>query len=128
MILLTTLALGVVLGALLFSTVQRYRFGPAIELTRPRYLIAGIEEVVQPRSEAQRLVVREILRTTEERLLQLREERRHVMHRVLASLDAGLAPHLQPDQLERLRHHLRERERAVGRRLKSDGRSTGERP
>ena len=114
LILLTTLFLGMVLGALLFSTVQRYRFRAAIELVRPSRLIAGIEDVVQPSDDAQRQAVHEVLTAAEDHLRQLREERRGSLRSFLDSLEASLAPHLRPGQLERLRQHLDERQRVVG--------------
>lgn len=106
LVLLATLLIGMVLGALLFGTVQRQRFQHALRLVRPDRLAASVEQVVQPTDAMQRQAVRDILKQFDSQMRAHREEGTQRMRAGLDSLQARLSSVLDEGQMERLREHL----------------------
>ena len=128
LILATTLVLGMILGALLFGSIQRHRFRHALSLARPQHFTATLERALKPRDDAQREAIRAILDSLDGRMRNDREERAVAMRARLDSLEAHLAPILSEDQRERLHEHLTQHKGAVrrppplGRRMPPPGR------
>ncbi|MFH1568711.1 MAG: hypothetical protein ABIL09_12000 [Gemmatimonadota bacterium] len=106
LVLVATLVIGMVLGALLFGMVQRERFRPAMRLARPDRFMASVEEVIRPRDEAQRHAVREVLERFDEQMKRNREQAAVHMRAELDSLQTSLSPLLDQTQRQHLREHL----------------------
>ena len=115
LILAVTLVLGMILGALLFGSIQRHRFRHALSLAQPQHFAAALERALQPRDDAQRAAIRAILDSLDARLRSDRQERAGVMRARLDSLAADLVPILSEDQRTRLRQHLAQHKGAVRR-------------
>jgi len=106
LVLIATLLIGIVLGALLFGAVQRQRFQHALRLVRPDRFAASVEQVVQPKDEAQRQAIRQVLEKADARMRADRQAMSQRMRAGLDSLQTGLSAVLDESQMERLREHL----------------------
>ena len=115
-VVLCTLVLGMVMGALLFGAVQRHRLQIAMRLVRPERMIASIERVVQPVDEEQRRAIREVVRGTVEEMGQMHLEIRMQMRARMDSLEERLKPLLTEEQQRVLSVHLDAPRRLAGRR------------
>ena len=115
LMLATTLVIGMVLGALLFGTVQRQRFGDALRLVRPDRFVASVEQVIQPVDERQRQAVRRALEGFDDQMQRSRGEMAQRMRAELDSLQSRLSPLLDEAQRARLREHLTRHRGAIRR-------------
>ena len=115
LILTATLVLGMVLGALLFGSVQRHRFRHALSLARPQHFTADLERVLQPRDDAEAQAIGAILDRFNTHMRNDRQQRSDAMRAGLDSLESQLAPILSEDQRTRLRQHLTQHKGAVRR-------------
>ena len=106
LVLLATLVLGMVIGALSFSAYQRYRFRDALRLVRPARFVDGIERALEPMDDAKREAVRSELHKFHQRMREQREAERRGRRSHLDSIEAVLSPHLDAGQKERLREYL----------------------
>lgn len=120
LVLVATLLIGMVLGALLFGAVQRQRFQNALRLVRPDRFVASVEQVIRPVDEAQRQAVRQVLADFDGQMRRGRVEMARRMGTELDSLQSLLSPLLDEGQAARLREHLR-RHRGALRRPKPGG-------
>ncbi|MBT6145269.1 MAG: hypothetical protein HN712_03960 [Gemmatimonadetes bacterium] len=105
-ILLATLLIGMVLGALLFGTVQRQRFQHALRLVRPDRFTASVEEVIRPVDDEQRRAVGRILQAFDLQMRADRQEKDEHMRTGLDSLQLQLSLLLDEEQVARLQEHI----------------------
>jgi len=115
LILVATLVIGMVLGALLFGAVQRQRFRNALRLARPDRFVASVEHVIQPTDESQRRAVRQVLEEFDAQMRRNRIEAAQHLRAELDSLQTHLAPLLTDAQRQRLQEHLLRHRRAIRR-------------
>ena len=114
-ILIATLVIGMVLGALGFSAYQRHRFRDALSLARPAHFTAGIRRAIAPIDETRRAEIAAVLRRIDERMRANRIARNRERRAHLDSARAELEPLLTEDQRRRLRRHLERHKRMVRR-------------
>ncbi len=115
-ILIATLLLGMLLGALAFGVYQRHRFRPVLNMARPAYFTASIERILEPIDDDRREAIRTVLRSVVERMRAQRIERDRARRAHLDSVEAALLPLLTDDQRQRLREHMERHKRFVKRR------------
>lgn len=115
LVLIATLVIGMVLGALLFGAVQRQRFRDALRLVRPGRFVASVEQVIQPVDEQQRQAVRQALEGFGDQMQRNRAEMTQRMRSGLDSLQSLLSPLLDEAQRARLREHLTRHRGAIRR-------------
>lgn len=130
LIIIVTLVIGIVLGAMLNRALMRHRILRAFADRNPRGMISFIERSIRPDPD-QREQIREILEKHRIRAQEIRDRFMEEMQAEFESLEAELDPILTPDQKERLKRHFRGPGR--GRRLFPDRRGPrmippGERP
>ena len=114
-ILIATLVIGMVLGALGFGAYQRHRFRDALSLARPAHFTAGIRRAIAPIDETRRAEIAAVLRRIDERMRANRIARNRERRAQLDSARAALEPLLTEDQRRRLRRHLERHKRMVRR-------------
>ncbi|HEX8695722.1 MAG TPA: hypothetical protein VF746_25125 [Longimicrobium sp.] len=114
LILLATLALGVLLGAVGGGALASRRAEKIRELRRPPGFVAHLEEVIRPRDEAQRRAIRPHLEATARRNHEIVQGAHGRLRAELDSLRARLAPLLDEAQRERLAEFGRPPERGGG--------------
>lgn len=107
LVLLVTLLLGALIGALVLGQMQQRRLGAARELRRPGGFVEHLESVIRPRDSAQAAVLQPLLETTARRNAELMQQRNRVMREELDALVEQLRPLLDADQLERLERFAR---------------------
>jgi hypothetical protein len=105
-ILLTTLLLGVLLGAVGGGTMAAERRARLDEMRRPGGFVEHVEEVVRPRDEAQRAALRPLIEATARRNQQIIRGANVRLRAELDSLRARLAPRLDAAQRDRLDRFL----------------------
>ncbi len=110
-ILIATLVLGMVLGALGFSVYQRHRFRDALSLARPALFTAGIRRAIGPVDETRRERIAAVLRGVDKRMRAHRIARDGQRRAQLDSIRAALHPLLTDDQRRRLQRHLERHKR-----------------
>ena len=115
LMLAATLVLGMVLGALLFGSVQRHRFRHALSLARPQHFTTDLARVLQPRDDVQAKQIGAILDRLDTHMRNDRQQRAEVMQARLDSLEAHLSPILSEEQRARLHEHLTQHKGAVRR-------------
>ena len=123
-ILIGTLLLGGVLGALLLGSIRGEREAAREEIGRPGGGARHIERIIQPRDAEQRRAVMQVLRKWRERHRAVLEETHRQLREGFDSMKAELEPILDEDQRERLeqeaerlrRHPPPHRPRGMGRR------------
>ncbi|MCY3759963.1 MAG: hypothetical protein OXH50_01825 [Gemmatimonadetes bacterium] len=114
-ILIATLVIGMVLGALGYSSFQRHRFRDALSLARPAHFTAGIRRAIAPIEETRRAEIAAVLRRIDERMRATRTARNRERRAQLDSARAALEPLLTEDQRRRLNRHLERHKRMVRR-------------
>ena len=114
-ILIVTLVIGMVLGALGFSAYQRHRFRDALSLARPAHFTAGIRRAIPPIEETRRAEIAAVLRRIDERMRANRIARNRERRAQLDSVKSALEPLLTEDQRRRLRRYLERHKRMVKR-------------
>ena len=98
-----TLMVGVVLGALLVGAVGQFRAGRVEGMRGRDGFVRDIQRMIGPRDEAQRAKLRPIIEATAERNGQIMDAFNDQMRAALAELVAELEPHLDAEQMARLR-------------------------
>lgn len=114
-----TLLIGVVVGALLNARLAEQRMERLASLRSSEGFVRYIERVVQPRDEAQRDALRQILRSSSERMAEHRRASMRQAQAILDSTRAEMEVVLSAEQLERLDEDFRMQQRRWERR---DGR------
>lgn len=109
LLLIVTLLLGVVVGALLNARLAQERMERIAFLRSERGFMRFLEDVVEPEDASQRQLIREILRTSAQRMAQVRTRHHAEMQSVLDSTRAQLEEVLTDEQLERLDERLQQR-------------------
>ena len=110
-VLVGTLVLGMVVGALGFSVYQRHRFRDALSLARPTLFTARLERVIGPVEESRRQQIDEVLRRADERMRANRIARDRERRAQLDSIRAALHPLLTDGQRRRLERYLERHKR-----------------
>lgn len=106
LLLLVTLVLGVVLGALLNARLAQERMERIAFLRSQRGFMRFLEDVVEPESPEQRQAVRDVLRRSAQRMAEVREQHRAEMQSILDSTRTELEGVLTDRQLEQLEQRL----------------------
>lgn len=102
LMLLGTLALGVLLGAAGNGALQRERRERMEQIRRPNGFVEHMMEIIRPRDEAQRSAILPTVRATAERNRQVIEGAHRQLRAALDSMRAQLAPQLDAGQRARL--------------------------
>jgi len=102
LIIVLTLVIGIVLGAMINRAFLRYRIQKAFLNRNPVGMVSFLEEVIQPTPE-QRILIREILEKHRKKSEELREKFMMEMKTEFESLEAELDPILTPEQKNRLK-------------------------
>ena len=100
--LLITLILGILLGALGAGALSRQRSEQVQQLRRPPGFVAHMEEVIEPRDPAQRAKVEPILTFTAARNDTILQQANSQLHDALDAMRARLDPLLDAAQRDRL--------------------------
>ncbi len=112
LILLVTLAVGILIGSLATSAVINHRMEQLAELRRPTGFSLMLERVIRPQDEAQREQIRAILEEAGARMAELRRSHFTELKAIIDSTRARLNPILTPEQRQRLETWFsRDRER-----------------
>ena len=106
LVLLGTLVIGVVLGALLSGTLAQQRRDRSAELRGPRGFVQHMERVIQPTSDEQWAEVLPILQEADDRNRALIRDAETEIAAALQELGEQLGPLLDERQLERLTSEL----------------------
>jgi len=115
-ILVATLLVGGLIGALATSAVINQRLGELREMSRSHGFSAAVERIIEPTDDAQREAIRAVLQLRGVRFSQLRRAHYQQMRAVIDSTRKALIPLLRDEQRARLeawfaRDHLRDRAR-----------------
>ncbi len=102
LIIIVTLILGIVIGALANRAIVRHRLNQTFRRVNPGYLPGFIQEVVEPDSEQARRI-KSVLDEHTQRMQNLRAEYQDSMREHFQSLWNDLEPLLTPEQKRRLR-------------------------
>ena len=115
LIILGTLIIGMIIGALISGAFTRHRIGRFMSMREPGRLSAHVERIIDP-DESQRELVREILSKHAERFLEIHSQFEGEMMALRDSLRKDLDPILTDEQKERLERvpkppkHFRDRQ------------------
>jgi hypothetical protein len=101
LIVLGTLILGMIIGALISGAFARHRIRRFMSMGEPGRLEAHVERIIDP-DESKREAVREILRKHSERFLEIHSQFEGEMLALRDSLRKDLDPILTDEQKERL--------------------------
>ena len=110
-VLIATLVLGMVVGALGFSVYQRHRFRDALSLARPALFTARLQRAIGPVEEERRERIGAVLRRVDERMRAHRIARDRERRAQLDSIRAALHPLLTDEERRRLERHLERHKR-----------------
>ncbi len=102
LIIIVTLMIGIVLGAMLNRAFIRYRIQKAFADRNPEGMVSFMERIIQPTPD-QREQIREILENHRKKSSDLREKFMMEMQAEFESLEAELDLILTPEQKRRLR-------------------------
>jgi len=100
-IIIITLAIGIVIGALLNRTLSQNRIKRILERRNPPIFISFYERIIEPNAD-QRDSVRKILDKYAQRFLEIRANSQEELQSSFESMTAELEPLLTPEQKERL--------------------------
>jgi len=106
LIIIVTLVIGIVLGAMLNRAFMRFRIQRAFADRNPMGMISFIEKDIRPTPD-QREKIREVLEKHRKKSLDLREKFMMEMRAEFESLEAELDPILTPEQKNRLKRRFR---------------------
>ncbi len=106
LIIIVTLALGIVLGAMINRAFMRHRIQRAFADRNPLGMVSFIERNIRPTPD-QREQIREILEKHRKKSAEIREKFMIDMRAEFESLEAELDPILTPEQKDRLKRRLR---------------------
>ncbi len=98
-IIVATLLIGMLLGALAYGQFLQHRFRA---IPRPGHFAAFTEKFIEPRDAAQRREIRRVLRGAAPRLRELDRRHRQSMQALMDSVHAELGTLLTPEQRERM--------------------------
>jgi hypothetical protein len=101
LIVLSTLIIGMIIGALITGAFARHRIGRFMSMREPGRLAAHVERIIGP-DESQRDAVRAVLREHSEQFLELHSHFEDEMLALRDSLRKDLDPILTDEQKERL--------------------------
>lgn len=118
LIIVSTLLVGIVLGALSMNWYTRRQLR---HIPNPRFFELSTMRLIEPRDEAQREKVREILAEMAPRLKELDARHREAVHSLVDSVNSALKPHLDAEQWAR----LEDRERRFNDMIKKWGSGRG---
>ncbi len=110
-IIIATLLIGMLLGALAYGQFLQHRFRA---IPRPGHFAAFTEKFIEPRDADQRREIRRVLRSAAPRLRQLDRQHRESMRALLDSVHAELGTLLTPEQLERMEQRRRRFREVIG--------------
>lgn len=116
LLILVTLVLGMVLGALLHARLAEQRMERLASLRSHRGFVHYMEGVIAPRDAAQRAAVQSILQETADSLDAHMTRSRGHSRALVDSMKSALRPVLDQAQMQRLEEHLRQRRQSWGRR------------
>ncbi len=105
LIIIITLALGIVIGAMLNRALLQRRINRAFSWRSPDFMITNFENIIEP-GQKQRKLIRQILNKHAERMMELRENSRKDMQEEFESLQKELDLILTPEQKNRLMRRL----------------------
>jgi uncharacterized membrane-anchored protein YhcB (DUF1043 family) len=105
LIIIVTLVIGIVLGAMLNRAFMRHRIQRAFADRNPRGMVSFIERNIRPTPD-QREKIREILEKHRKKTADMREKFMMDMQAEFESLEAELDPILTPEQKNRLKRRL----------------------
>jgi len=105
LIIIITLALGIVIGAMLNRALLQHRINRAFSWRSPEFMINNFIDIIEPDQE-QRKLIREILNKNAERMMELRENHRKELQESFESLQKELDLILTPEQKRRLLRRL----------------------
>ena len=111
LLLLATLIIGLVLGALINGYFVRQRLARIGDFMNPAAFGGRIEEVVQPTSDEQREAIRRVLDSAAPRAVDIMRESRSRMRALNDSVRSELEDILTPEQMQRLDERMRLRRR-----------------
>ncbi len=111
LLLVATLIIGLVLGALINGYFVRQRLARIGDFMNPAGFGGRIEEVIQPTSEEQREAVRRVLDSAAPKAVDIMRESRSRMRALNDSVRSELADILTSEQMERLDERIRLRRR-----------------
>jgi uncharacterized membrane-anchored protein YhcB (DUF1043 family) len=106
LIIIVTLVIGIVLGAMLNRAFLRHRIQRAFADRNPAGMVSFIERNIRPTPE-QREQIREILEKHRKKSAEMREKYMMDMQAEFESMEAELNPILTPEQKNRLKRRLR---------------------
>ena len=107
LLLISTLLLGMVLGAVVNAWLAAERFERIPDLRRPGGVVRHLDRVLEPQSDAQRAQIRTVLDATSAEVQTLREAHRRELRAVLDSMKIRLEPILTDEQMSTLQNRLR---------------------
>lgn len=107
LLLVSTLLLGMVLGAVVNAWLATERFERIRDLRRPGGMIQHLERIVEPTSPEQRAQIRAVFDATSAEVQALRDEHRRELRAVMDSMTVRLEPVLTDEQMSTLRDRLR---------------------
>jgi uncharacterized membrane-anchored protein YhcB (DUF1043 family) len=122
LIIISTLLIGIVLGALMSRTLADSRHQRIGDMMRPDMLSMRLIEVIEPLESDQREVVTAIVDKTASRVRDLTHETRFEMHAMMDSMFAELKPLLTDEQNARLEKHLGDKRARAGKMERRMGR------
>ncbi len=102
LMLLLTLAVGILIGSLATSAVINHRIEQLAELRRPTGFSLILERVIRPEDETQREQIRAVLEEAGARMAELRRSHFAELRTIIDSTRARLDPLLTPEQKRRL--------------------------
>lgn len=111
LLIVATLLIGIVIGALLNARLAERRMERIASLRSERGFVAFIETVVEPQDDAQREALREVLRRAGDRMAAHHNRTRDEARALLDSTRAEMAEILTPEQLQRLDERFESRRR-----------------
>lgn len=120
-LLIVTLLLGILLGAIGSSTLHNQRLEELRSLRSKGGFMSSVEEVIAPKDENQRAQIRAVLERSQASLEQVSQDCRHRFKERADSMHAALAPLLSEQQVQRLEEWM-SRDRGFGRRQGERGR------
>ncbi|MGD8539780.1 MAG: hypothetical protein PVI66_13775 [Candidatus Aminicenantes bacterium] len=106
LIIIVTLVIGIVLGAMVNRALLRHKIRRAFDERNPKGMISFIERNIQPTPD-QREQIREILKKHRINSQEIREKFMEDMRLEFESLEAELDPILTPEQKNRLKRRFR---------------------
>ena len=104
-IIIITLAIGIVIGAMLNRTISQRRIRNILLERRPDMFVRVYERILEPNS-AQSKAIREILNKYAQRNLEIRTKFREETQSVFESMKTEIEPILTPGQKKRLENRL----------------------